>query len=163
MSRRTLATTSLMLTLAVWGTVLGGFAYSHIAFFPSFLSDLPDSAVLVKGPYPVSDWLFWAMAHLALFLLLPATLGLNWDTAASRKSILTSIGVYLAAIAVTLAFFGPELLAFADSPSSTVDKAEWLARGERWQRLSWMRGGLMYVGFVPLLSALANKEEPHGG
>jgi hypothetical protein len=51
-------------------------------------------------------------------------------------------------------FFVPELILFKNSPQSTVSATEWLARGRRWQRLSWLRGLAMYVMFVPLLWAL---------
>jgi hypothetical protein len=55
----------------------------------------------------------------------------------------------------TALYFVPELMAFANSPRSAVPPAEWLARGQRWQRLSWLRGAVMYVAFIPLLLALA--------
>ena len=118
----------------------------------------------MKGPYPVRDWLFWAVVHLALIVTLPATLALNWRFRPRRRLVVVSLAAYLVGIAVTVAYFGPELLAFADSASSTVERTEWFARGQLWQRLSWMRGGLMYLGFVPLLLTLTKPESataPH--
>ena len=41
-------TISLMLSIILWGTLLGGIAYSHLIYFPVYLSALPDSAVVVK-------------------------------------------------------------------------------------------------------------------
>jgi hypothetical protein len=50
-------------------------------------------------------------------------------------------------------FFVPELLAFARSAQSDVPASEWLERGQRWEKLSWVRGALMYVGFGLVLRA----------
>lgn len=155
-----LATASLMLAVVVWGTVLGGFLYSHLVFFPAFLSDLPGSAVLVNGRYPLKDGRFWSVAHAGLFLVLPATLVLNWKSAARRRLIAESVAAYLLAFTATALYFVPELLEFARSPVSSVAETEWLARGLRWQRLSWLRGGSMYAAFVPLLLALARPFDP---
>ena len=57
-------------------------------------------------------------------------------------------------LVATQIYFFPELAAFAQSPESNVSAAEWIARGQRWQRMSWIRGGVMYAGIVPLLFAL---------
>ena len=38
----------LIIAIILWGVLLGGVVYSHIVYFPVFLSNLPDSAVLVK-------------------------------------------------------------------------------------------------------------------
>ena len=62
--------------------------------------------------------------------------------------------VYAVVLVVTALYFVPELLAFADSARSTVTPAEWLARGHRWQRLSWLRGFVMFLCILPLLLAL---------
>ena len=59
----------------------------------------------------------------------------------------------------TALYFVPELQAFRASASSTVTAAEWYARGQRWQHLSWIRGTFMYAAFVPLL--LAWRREVH--
>lgn len=155
MTRAKLATLSLMVAIVVWGTVLGGFLYSHLVFFPAFLADLPDSTVVALGPYPVEDARFWMVAHLGLFAALPLTLALHWKFRERRKLILWSIAGYLVALVATFVYFVPELLAFARSPDMDVEKAEWLARSSRWFTLSWLRGTLMYVSFVPLMVALA--------
>ena len=71
--------------------------------------------------------------------------------------------LYALAIVATTFYFVPELRAFKNSPHLAVSPAEWLARGQRWQKLSWLRGTVMYLGMVPLLLALATlREEPYG-
>ncbi len=150
-----LGTVSLMLSIVLWGTLLGGVAYSHLVYFPVYLSALPGSAVVVNGPYGLNEGRFWTLIHPLLILSLIATLLLNWRQPRRRKLVGVTIALYALAIAATAVYFVPELIAFADSPNLAVSPAEWSARGRRWQRLSWARGGVMYIAFIPLLLALA--------
>ena len=155
MSTLRLSTVSLMLSIVLWGTLLGGVAYSHLVYFPVYLSALPDSAVVVNGPYGLREEIFWGLIHPLLILSLIVTLALNWKFRARRRLIAITIALYVLALVATTFYFVPELRAFANSPKLAVSPAEWLARGQRWQRLSWLRGMMMYVGLVPLLLALA--------
>ena len=154
MRRLRLGTYSLFLAVILWGTLLGGIAYSHLVYFPAYLSALPDSAVVVNGPYGLHEGIFWLSIHPLLILSLLITLALNWKSKPRRKLILISLAIYFLVLVVTQIYFIPELIAFARSPQSTVSPAEWLARGQRWQRLSWIRGGIMYAAILPLLLAL---------
>lgn len=149
-----LGTYSLFLAVILWGTLLGGIAYSHLVYFPVYLSALPDSAVVVNGPYGLHEAIFWMTIHPLLILSLIVTLALNWKYRSRRKLILISLTIYFLVLVVTQIYFIPELVAFAHSPESKVATSEWLARGQRWQRLSWIRGVVMYAGIVPLLLAL---------
>jgi hypothetical protein len=145
---------SLILTIILWATLLGGIVYSHIVFFPVYLSALPESAVLVHGPYALHEERFWLLIHPLLILSLISTLALNWKSKKRRGLISITICIYLLALVVTGLYFVPELRAFSGSPDAVVTRAEWVVRGQRWQYLSWLRGSLMYVAFVPLLLAL---------
>ena len=145
---------SLFLTIILWGTLLGGIAYAHLVSFPVYLSALPASAVVVNGPYGLHEEIFWMTIHPLLVLSLIAALVLNWKFRSRRKLIGISFIVYVLVLVVSRLYFIPELVAFEQSPESTLSAAEWLARGQRWQRLSWLRGALCYVAFVPLLLAL---------
>lgn len=151
---------SLMLAIILWGTLLGGVAYSHLVYFPVYLSALPDSAVLVKGPYGLNEGRFWGLIHPLLILSLIATLALNWSLKARRRLILITVALYVLALVATALYFVPELMAFANSQNLGGSPAEWLARGRRWERLSWLRGLVMYVAIVPLLFALATPVGP---
>ena len=150
-----LSTLALMLSIILWGTLLGGIAYSHLVYFPVYLSALPDSAVLVNGPYGLSEGRFWGLIHPLLIVSLIATIVLNWNQKARRKLIGMTIALYLLALLATALYFVPELMAFANSPNLSISRGEWLARGRRWEVLSWLRGAVMYIAFVPLLLALA--------
>jgi hypothetical protein len=149
-----LGTISLMLSVVLWGTLLGGIAYSHLVYFPAYLSALPDSAVVVNGPYGLREATFWMLIHPLLILSLVAALALNWRSRARRKLILISFAAYLLVLVATQIYFIPELIAFERSPGSGLPPADWSARSQRWQRLSWIRGAVCYAAFVPLLLAL---------
>ena len=149
-----LSTVSLMLSVILWGTLLGGVAYSHLVYFPAYLSALPDSAVVVNGPYGLNEGVFWVLIHPLLILSLVATLALNWKLKPRRKLIAITCAVYFVTMVVTSLYFVPELRAFQRSPGSGLSSAEWLVRTERWQHLSWARGAVCYLNVIPLLLAL---------
>ena len=151
---RNFGTFALMVAIILWGTLLGGVAYSHLVYFPAYLSDLPASAVVVNGPYGLNDARFWAVIHPLLIISLVAALVLNWNSSSRRKLIAVSFAIYVVVLLISFFYFVPELTLFKHSPESTVPATEWLARGKRWQRLSWLRGLTMYLSIVPLLFAL---------
>lgn len=148
----------LFITLILWGTLIGAIMYSHIVYFPPYLSHLPESTALINGPYGLKDQTFWMLIHPALILSMVSTLVLNWKSVSRRKYILIPFFIYALAILTTAVYFVPELKAFAQSNQANVTSAsEWLARGQRWQYLSWVRGFFMYLGFILLLVALSKK------
>jgi hypothetical protein len=159
MTRLKLSNVSLMLSVVLWGTLLGGIAYSHLVYFPVYLSALPDSAVVVNGTYGLSEAIFWLIIHPLLILSLVATLALNWRLRPRRKLVLISFAVYAVVLVVSQLYFIPELGAFKHSPESGLSPAEWLARAQLWQRLSWLRGAVCYAAFIPLLLALTEPAE----
>jgi len=148
-----------MISAVLMAILLGGIVYSHIAFFPSYLSGLPDSAVLVNGPYPINDGHFWTLIHPLAILSLIFSLALNWKVGARRKLIAITLVVYVVSMIVTSLYFVPELMAFRGSPNSGISPAEWYARGQRWQHLSWVRGTVMGLGYLALLLALVVRED----
>lgn len=154
MATRNLSNFVLILAIVLWGTLLGGVVYSHLVFFPAYLSDLPASAVVVNGPYGMNDGRFWVIVHPLLIISLVAALVFNWTSRSRRRLIALSFVVYLITLLVSLIYFVPELVLFKHSPESTVPATEWLARGRRWLQLSWLRGATMYLAYVPLLFAL---------
>jgi len=149
-----LSTVSLMLSVILWGTLLGGVAYSHLVYFPAYLSALPDSAVVVNGPYGLNEGVFWVLIHPLLILSLLTTLVLNWRLKPRRKLIAITLAVYFVVLVVSSLYFIPELGAFKHSPESGLSSAEWLVRTQRWQHLSWARGAVCYLNIIPLLLAL---------
>ena len=150
---------AVMISILLMGILLGGVVYSHIVYFPVYLSALPDSAVLVNGPYALHEERFWLLIHPLAILSLIISLALNWKIRARRKLIIIPLVVYLLAVVVTALYFVPELRAFQNSPSLNVSPAEWVARGQRWQYLSWVRATFMGLSIVPLLLALRVRED----
>lgn len=151
-------TISLMVTIVFYGILIGGIVYSHVVFFPSYLSALPGSAALTNGPYALHDEFFWTLIHPLAILALIVALVLNWKIRTRRKLIAIPLVLYVIAIIATLLYFVPELRAFHASPSSSVSAADWFARGQRWQHLSWTRGTIMGLAMIPLLLALITPE-----
>jgi hypothetical protein len=149
-----LGTYALFLVIILWGTLLGGITYSHLVYFPVYLSALPDSAVVVRGPCGLHEAIFWLTVHPLLILSLIVALVLNWKVESRRKLILISFAIYFLELVVTQIYFLPELMAFEQSPESNISRSEWIARGQRWQRFSWIRGAVMYAAILPLLLAL---------
>ena len=154
---------ALMISILLMGILLGGIVYAHVVFFPPYLSGLPASSVLVNGPHPLHDEYFWTLIHPLAILSLIVSLALNWKIAARRKLIAIPLIVYVLAIAVTALYFVPELRAFRNSPTSGLSAAEWYARGQRWQHLSWTRGTVMGLSYIALLLALAWREDNASG
>jgi hypothetical protein len=153
------ANLALVAAVFLWGILMGGIVYSHMVFQPVFLRDLPESSAVVTGRYGLDESVFWMALHPVLILSLVASLALNWKDRARRKLLLIPAAVYLLALVVTFFYFVPELIAFAGSLESNLPKAEWMARGRRWELLSWIRGTLLGIAYVPLILSLTKRGE----
>lgn len=148
------STIILIIATLVWGTLLGGIVYSHIVYFPPYLSDLPKSAVIVNGPYALEEGTFWMMIHPVLILSLIIALISNWRIIKRRKLILISFVLYAIVLIISALYFIPELMNFKNSPTSGIPASEWLSRSHRWMICSIIRGTFMYIGIIPLFVAL---------
>ena len=150
---------SLITVISVWAIIVGGIVYSHIAYFPPYLSHLPESNNLIIGEYGIQDAAFWSIIHPLAIISIFIALILNWKLKRIRKLILITLGIYVLAIIATVFYFYPELVAFADSTNnSSMNPSEWSQRGQHWQHLSWLRGSSMFIGFILLLIALTKTE-----
>jgi len=154
MKTSNLATYALFPPAFLLGILAGGVVYSHVAFFPAYLANLPHSSVVVTGQYGINEAPFWQALHPLLLLSLVAALVLNWKILPRRKLIALSFGIYAAVLGATALYFLPELFAFAESANSTLPDADWAARGHRWLTLSNIRGVFCLLSFVAILAAL---------
>lgn len=154
MSRFNFGTYALFLAITLWGILLGGIVYSHVVYFPPYLSDLPASAVVVNGKYGLNEAPFWLSIHPLLILSLIVSLVLNWKYKQRRRFIAISFGIYAVILIISNIYFIPELGAFKHSPESNIAPEEWLPRAKLWMNLSLLRGAIMLYGFFPLLVAL---------
>lgn len=155
-------TYALMLSIVLWGVLLGGVAYSHIVYFPVYLAHLPESAALTNGPYALHEEHFWLLIHPVLVLSLVISLIANWRDAFRRKMVASTLGLYIAVLVVSSLYFIPQLQEFRESPTSNISTVEWQARGAHWQRMSYIRGGVLSIFSVPLLLALAKPRSTDG-
>lgn len=158
MKKSNLGTYALFPAIVLWGILLGGIVYSHAAFLPVYLSDLPNSAVAVTGKYGINEAPFWTTLHPLLILSMIVALVLNWKFASRRRLLALSFGIYISVLIVTAFYFLPELMAFAKSIESNLPAAEWRERGHQWLFLSTIRGAVCIFGFFPLLLALTKHE-----
>jgi hypothetical protein len=149
---------SLFTAITIWAIIIGGIMYSHIVYFPPYLSHLPESNKLITGDYGLKDGNFWMFIHPLAIATTIITLVLNWKLKTRRKFILMTFSIYVFAIIATATYFLPALFSFADSNNATtVTPAEWFQRGQTWQHLSWVRGFFMFIGFLMLLIALTKE------
>ena len=140
--------------IIIWGVLLGGIVYSHIVYFPVFLSNLPESAVLVNGKYALHEENFWMAIHPVLIVLLIITIISNWKNRPRRKKILISFVLYAVVLIVSSIYFVPELINFSKSATSLIPPSEWLRRSSNWMTYSIIRGIIMFAGVIPLFIAL---------
>lgn len=154
-----LRTIVLMISVLLMGILLGGIVYSHVVYFPVYLSALPASAALVNGPFALHEERFWFMIHPLAILSLIVSLILNSKIRSRRNLIAIPLIVYIAAIVATTLYFVPELQNFRNSPTMNISPAEWYARGQRWQYLSWTRGTIMGLSYIALLLAMVVREK----
>jgi len=154
---------SLYITIILWAMIIGGVMYSHIVYFPAYLSHLPASNQVITGAYGLQDKNFWMFIHPPAIVFTITSLVLNWKLKARRKFILIAAGIYALAILFTAVYFLPELVSFAGTNSTTdINRAELFERGQAWQHRSWMRGTFLFFGFIMLLIALEKKENTKG-
>jgi hypothetical protein len=151
---------SLLITIMLWAIIIGGIMYSHVVYFPSYLSHLPESNSLITGKYGLHDEHFWLFVHPLAILSTIVTLIVNWKLKARRKFIFITFSIYALVLVATAVYFVPGLLAFADSTNNTtVTPAEWFQRGQTWQHMNWIRGSFMFAGFLLLVTAFT-KDNP---
>lgn len=150
---------SLIIAITIWGTMIGGVMYTHIVYFPAYLSHLPESNRLITGESGLNDSNFWMLIHPMAILTTVTALILNWKLETRRKLILATTVIYVLALVATATYFVPELLAFADSSSdASVTVSDLYERGQTWQHLSWIRGFFIYTCFILMVIALIKNE-----
>ena len=128
--------------------------YSHIVYMPAYLGHLPESNNLLKGAYGLKDENFWMFIHPFAILSTIVSLVLNWKQRERRKLISIPAIIYGLVIIATAIYFVPGLKAFAKAEESGLTPASLYEQGQLWQKLSWVRGGCMFTGFIFLLVAL---------
>lgn len=154
MAKQGISTYFLMASVVLWGVLIGGATYASTVYFPAYLQNLPESSVVVNGPYGLNEAVFWMGLHPTLILSLILSLVLNWKNRSRRYLIAVPFAIYLLIIVITSLYFIPELIAFAGSPDSGLSNAEWALRTGRWKTFNFIRLAVLVVSMFPLLVAL---------
>ncbi len=154
-------TYALMVSIILWGILLGGGIYAAMVYFPAYLSHLPESAIVVTGPYGLNEGIFWLSIHPLLILSLIVSLILNWRNT-RRRLIGVVFIVYVLILIVTQIYFLPELSAFRQSAQSAIPSNEWQARTSRWQVLNVLRAVVIIANFFGLLFAMIKPRNIEG-
>ena len=151
-----------MLSVLLWGVLLGGATYAGLVYFPAYLSHLPESSVVVTGPYGLNETVFWLTIHPLLILSLIISLTINWSDKQRRKLIAVPFAIYITILVITQIYFLPELGAFHTSAESGLSTAEWAVRTSRWQMLNVVRAAVLYSSMIFLMMALARPRDTNG-
>jgi len=138
--------------------ILGAAVYEHVAVVPKWSAAPPSSLAMFQGEYGLQAQYFWMSIHPATLLLMVAALIANWKNT-RRKSILIGLGSYVLILAITSAYFVPELLSITGTPfQDTVDQGL-VKRASMWETLSLIRLFFIAILSVILLSALTKSNE----
>ena len=137
--------------------VMGGATYEHVAVVPVWISAVPASLAMFQGEYALAPWNFWIPIHPITVTLLVIALIANWRTPRRGYVLMTLIG-YLAILAVTFAYFVPELLSLIKTAYSPTVDAELTRRAGLWETLSLVRLGCLFALAVVLLLGLSKSE-----
>src|SRR6476661_6863890 len=105
MAKPGVSTYALMVSTMLWGILIGGAAYAAVVYFPAYLQNLPDSAVVVTGPYGLFEGIFWMIIHPVLIASLVISLILNWKNPGRKNLIATSLVIYVVVLLVTSLYF----------------------------------------------------------
>jgi len=126
--------------------IIGAALYEHLAVWPQAFAAPPASLAMFQGEYCLAPGAFWQVIHPVAIMLLLATTVVYWKSS-RRTNVLILLSGYAFIIAVTFAYFVPELIAIAGTEYSSEVNEELVQRGDRWETLSLVRLGAM-VGLV---------------
>lgn len=134
--------------------VIGGAVYEHLALVPVWTSAVPASLSVFQGEYRLTPEKFWMLIQPITIVLLLIALIANWATDRRMLVVGTLIG-YVIVLGVTALYFVPELMALTQTSFSETVDAALTARANRWELLSLVRLGFLFLLAIGLLSALA--------
>lgn len=119
-------------------------SYEHVVIVPEWTEAPPESLAMFYGPYGIDTGRWWRAVHIPTLLLAIAAF-LALPSHPRRGFVGAAALGYVAVLAVTGAWFLPELLALTDDPRSPIPQPEWKTRAEYWEVASLMRLAVMYV------------------
>ncbi len=138
--------------------VIGGATYEHVAVIPSWSAAVPSSLAMFQGEYALKAAPFWMTIHPVTLGLLVSALVFNWRTD-RMLHIAATIAGYGIILALTFAFFVPELIAITQSEYSMRVDPELTRRANLWEMLSLVRLAFLIVLAIILLFGLSRSAE----
>jgi hypothetical protein len=156
---RSIRAITLIIAAMLFGSVLGGAIYEHLAIVPQWSAAPPLSLAMFQGEFGVAAYRFWVPIHPVTTVLLLAALAVNWKTA-RRNYIIIVLAGYFFALLVTFSYFVPELLAITSTPYIAGVDAALTDRAQMWEKLSLVR--LVWIALLSfiLLFSLTKSSEP---
>ena len=137
--------------------VIGGATYEHAAVVPAWSAAVPESLSMFQGKYGLAPGKFWVPVHPVTLVLLISALVLNWKTRRRSYILATLIG-YAFILAITFAYFVPELMAITQTAYSPTIDMDLTRRANLWEALSLVRLGFLLILAVTLLMGLSKPD-----
>ncbi|RPD43016.1 hypothetical protein [Chitinophaga barathri] len=145
-------------TCLSFSVVIGAAIYEHIAVVPRWSAAPPLSLSMFQGEYGLNPTPFWIAIHPVTLALLAVSIILFWKTGSRSHLLITSIG-YLLILAVTFAFFVPELVAITGSAMSENADISLTKRAGLWETLSLVRLSFLVVLSIILFLGLTRRQD----
>ncbi len=138
--------------------VIGAATYEHLAVWPRAFAAPPASLTMFQGDYGLNPAAFWTKIHTVLLVLLIIALIAHWRTS-RRRSIVVTFAIYAVLMVATAVYFVPELVAITGTDFATTVDPDLVARGQKWQMLSWFRQVVLMAAAGVLFHGLTKNAE----
>jgi hypothetical protein len=161
--RRQLAEVVLWVAIVLAGVVFGASVYQRVSLIPEWGGDLPGSVTsYFRGTTAAeASGRFWrgALPPAGLGILL--SLGLGWPERDRRPWLALALGLYLAALVWTAAWFIPQgVVPLMERAGEGLTPEEISARASSWIFWDWFRMALTLGSLLALLAALTRRPAP---
>lgn len=146
------------ITCLSFAVVIGAAVYEHLAVVPKWTAAPPHSLSMFQGQYGLYAQAFWIPVHPVTLALFVMTLITSWKSG-RRFNVLVAFAGYFAVLAVTFAFFVPELIAITSTPFSETVSPELTQRAQLWEKLSLVRLAVLILLSLTLFLGLTKGNE----
>jgi len=144
----------LIATSFLLSSVTGIGLYQHCVVIPAWFREPPASFASINQ-YGKSEVRFWVPLQAITMIALVVSLLMHWREPARRALIVAACACYLVVAAVTAVYFAPRIIAWSKMNPDGAASRELRAASHRWVLWSWIRQGILVVGDLLLLRALA--------
>ena len=128
--------------------------YQNFVVIPSWFANPPAPFARINH-FGSSEVRFWIPMQSITVLALITALAVGWNDPVHKPLIIAALAFYLDAIGMTGAYLAPKIVRWGKMSPTNGGAPEFLAAGNRWMVLSWVRQGVMVIAGVLLLTALA--------